>query len=211
MQRRAFLGLAGAAFVTGAGAAETPEFSRLPAELANTISELPGLVLLGPKAPDVTVYEFFDYNCPYCKQSSRDVRALLAGDPGLGYGLVNFAVLGRASIEATRVALAFRADHDPAAYLTFHERLFALRGAVNGLRAVEVATGLGAKSDDLLEAANSDGVTAAMIAAVKLGDALGFGATPSYAAGVEGFSGSLAPEAKRRVIANLRACERTRC
>jgi protein-disulfide isomerase len=213
MNRRGALLLmaAGAGTLWSGGARALPDSLRLPSELANQVSALPGLVSVGARQPTVTLYEFFDYNCPFCKQSGRDVRGLITSDRRLAYGLVNYAVLGIPSIGATRVALAYAKSHEPATYLVFHEKMLGLRGTVDGTRALELAVTLGANRAALLEEANSDATTKAMTEHVRLGDSLGLRATPSYVALTEAFEGFLAVPEKKKIIANVRACEKAVC
>ena len=204
-RRALFLGLAAAPF-----AAEARETLRLPSELANRIEKLPGLVTLGNAKGDVTLYEFFDYNCPYCRNSARDILPLIKSDPGLRYVLVNYAVLGAPSIEAARVALAVRRLKPPA-YLAFHLALFERRGQLGGARALEAAAAQGLAEKAILAEANQRRVTDAMIQAAKLGEALGIVATPSYVTGVEALLGFVPLEEKQAMVANMRKCERASC
>ncbi len=211
-RRDALVAMAGGAGALGSGRTwALPASLRLPSELANEVGNLPGLVSVGAREPTVMLYEFFDYNCPFCKQSGRDVRGLIKSDRRLAYGLVNYAVLGIPSIGATRVALAYAKEQAPTAYLAFHEKMLAMRGTVDGTRALELAVTLGADRAALLERANSDATTKAMTAHVRLGDSLGLRATPSYVALTEAFEGFLTVPEKKKIIANVRACEKAVC
>ena len=216
MLRRVFLkgalaagtGIVGlAAFGSGSEAAEA---TRLPSDMVGDVLRLNGRVSLGAKAGDVTLIEFFDYNCPYCRVSAPEIRPLLTSDKALTYVLINYAVLSEASILASKVALAFSMQK-AARYLDFHERLFARKGQLGAEIAVDTAVSLGADKSKLLLDADSDRVTQALIAAAKLGENLGLRATPSYIIGNEGFQGYINVPAKKIAIANMRACEKTSC
>lgn len=209
-RRHVLLGLGGA-MLAGPARAAVPEFQRLASEIANTATDLPGIVRLGGKSADVTLYEFFDYNCPYCKHSSKDVRPLIKGDKNLAYVLVNYAVLGIPSIGATKVALAYAEKHTPQQYLRLHEALFKLHGPVDGLRALGVAAKLGGDRKALETRGDSPEIGKIALAAARLGESLGFQATPSYLAGAEGHGGYLDLATKRELIANMRACEKANC
>src|SRR5215831_8809522 len=65
-------------------------------------------VVLGNPAGDVTMVEFFDYNCGFCKRALADMLALMKDDPKLKVILKEFPVLGPGSIEAAKVAVAVR-------------------------------------------------------------------------------------------------------
>jgi protein-disulfide isomerase len=206
MDRRLFL--AGSAALLATPVAAEPR--RMPVELVSEIGALPGLAALGSRNPDVTLYEFFDYNCGYCRQSAREIGPLIKGDKALRYVLVNFPVLAPESVLAARVALAFLRQK-PKAYLAFHERMFAERGVRGSDAAIAIAKALGAKEQALLADADSDAATGAMQAAVKLGDNLGLFATPSYIAGADGNVGYMNLAAKKIAIASMRSCERMSC
>jgi protein-disulfide isomerase len=211
MRRRGFLlGMAGTV-LAGPALAAAPEFQRVASEIANTVADLPGIVRLGSKTPDATLYEFFDYNCPFCKRSAKDVRPLIKSDKHLAYVLVNYAVLGIPSIGATKVALAFAEKNTAQKYLSFHEKVFALHGPVDGMRALKVAASLGADAKALETRGDSPEIGNIALAAARLGESLGFQATPSYLVGTEGHGGFLDLAAKREVIANMRACEKANC
>ncbi len=180
------------------------EPNRVPSELADEIAELGGLVRIGNREPEVMLYEFFDYNCPWCRRSAADLAPLLAAEPTLGYGLVNFAILGDASVEASRVALAFAAMTDSETYLDLHGRLLALKGVADGGRALEVAVALGADRSLLMAGAASKAVIRALEAAVMAGANLGLGATPSYLIQSETYQGFVPLDEKRRIVAAAR-------
>ncbi len=184
---------------------------RLPSELANQVLTLPGRIMLGNLKGDATLVEFFDYNCGFCKKSAAEIKPLLASDPNLRYVLINYAILGEGSIEASRVALAMTMQKTPGGYLALHEKLFQLRGRVDASRAVDVALSLGAKRDKLITDADSDTVTDALVKSSRLGDSLGLVATPSFVAGREAVVGYLDIPAKRKAMANLRRCEALNC
>lgn len=204
-------GLAALPFAARAQApAEKADFFPLPVELLTGLDTLQGTVTLGNRNADIVLYEFFDYNCGYCRKTVKDIRPLLARNRDLAVVLVNYAVLGIPSIGATRVALAFsrqKADR----YLAFHEALFARRGTIDAEQAIDVALKHGANRAKLVEDADSDAVTEAMKAAAKLGEQFGFKATPSYLVGRDAFTGFLDRTQKQVAIDAFRKCERASC
>ena len=208
LSRRALLAAGGAFLASGAASAEV---LRLPIELVSEILTLPGRITLGNPRGDVTMIEFFDYNCAFCKRSAADIRPLLTAEPSLRYVLVNYAILSEASIEASRVALGASMQPLKGGYLALHETLFRQRGTVDAIRSLTLATELGAKRDKLIADADSDRVTDALTRATRLGENLGLAATPAFVAGREGVVGYVDLPAKRRAIANLRRCEAIAC
>ncbi len=208
LSRRSLLA-GSAALLASRGA--TAEVLRLPVELVSDILTLPGRITLGNPNGDVTLIEFFDYNCGFCKRSAADIRPLLTAEPGLRYVLVNYAILGEASIEASRVALGATMQRIRGGYLALHETLFRMRGRVDAVRALAAAVELGAGREKLISDADSDRVTDALTRAARLGENLGLVATPAFVAGREGVVGYLDLPGKRRAIANMRRCEAVDC
>jgi len=185
--------------------AQEGEARRVPYELVQDALALDGAAFVGSRQPDVVIVEFFDYNCPFCRQSAQDMEMLLGTDDRLGYVLVNYAILGAPSVEATRVALAYSGIYGSENYLAFHLRLFSGRGIVNGQRALDAALELGADGEELIAFADSDAVTTAMKDAVTAGNALGLHATPSYLVGPWAFDGNMPLERKLRIVEDLRS------
>ncbi|UXN72706.1 thioredoxin domain-containing protein [Devosia sp. A8/3-2] len=96
------------------------------ASMRDKIYNDPDQVVLGNPKGDVTLVEFFDYNCGYCRSALPDLATLLAEDPNLRVVLKEFPILSNESIDAARVAvLVGKADVD---YWSFHEALFSARG-----------------------------------------------------------------------------------
>ncbi|HZH52704.1 MAG TPA: thioredoxin domain-containing protein [Microvirga sp.] len=206
LSRRTLLaGLALSGASVPAVAQTAPEPQLVPIELVEDTLALPSAVRLGHKHGDVILIEYFDYNCPWCKRSARDLPALLEAEPDLTYVLVNFAVLGAASVQATRAALAYLQLHGPDRYLPLHLALFGLPGTVTGDRAVAEAERLGADRARLLEEANTDRTTGWMKEAFTLGNSLGLVATPSFLIGMQAYVGGMTLAQKREAIAAARA------
>ncbi len=166
------------------------EFYPLPVELLAGVEELSGRITLGDPRAEIKLYEFFDYNCGFCRQTTRDLRPLISANKDMAVVLVHYAVLGIGSIQAHRIALAF-SRQKPRHYLDFHEKLFETRGPKGNEAALAAALGFGADEAQLLRDADSEAVTQAMTAAARLGERLGFRATPSFILGREGYSGFL--------------------
>jgi protein-disulfide isomerase len=187
-----------------------PEQQLLPSSLVADVLQLNGRMLLGNAQADVTLIEFFDYNCPYCRNSARDLFQLIRQDKNLGYMLINYAVLSEPSIQAAKVALAFSMQKANL-YASFHQKLFERKGVIGSDHAIDVAINLGANKARLIKDADSDAVTKALIASAKLGENLGFIATPSYIVGNTGVQGYASLVEKKRFVSNMRVCEKTVC
>lgn len=184
---------------------------RVPVELESRIEELPGVVVAGNPKGDVTLAEFYDLNCPFCRKAAADVAALLAADRELRLVLVPFPVLGIQSIQAGRVELAVQKLGTPAQFLTFHDKIYAGRGTVDGKRALAVAKELGFPVPKITAAADEDSVTDTMVAHVRLGNALGLQATPSFVIKGVAVLGHPGRKALEQMIAAVRRCDQISC
>jgi protein-disulfide isomerase len=211
ISRRFLLAGSGAIAAIGLPHHASARVLRLPSELASEVLTLPGRIILGNPRGDATMIEFFDYNCPFCKRTAAEIKPLLGADKGLRYVLINYAILGEASIEASRVALAHSMQKTQGGYLALHEALFKLRGRVDAGRAVTAAVELGANRAKLITDADSDKVTDALVLASRLGENLGLTATPSFVAGREAVVGYVDLAGKQKALANLRRCEALSC
>src|SRR6516165_10935754 len=89
-------------------AAETEKHRTAIVENKATLFSSPHQVVLGNPQGSVTMVEFFDYNCGYCKRAMSDMLTLIKTDGNLKFVLKEFPVLGEGSVEAARVAVAAR-------------------------------------------------------------------------------------------------------
>ena len=89
-------------------AAEVEKHRAAVAEYNATLFRSPHQVVLGNPQGNVTMVEFFDYNCGFCKRAMSDMLDLLKTNPNLKFVLKEFPVLGEGSVEAAHVAVAAR-------------------------------------------------------------------------------------------------------
>lgn len=141
-------------------------------------------VTVGNKSGDVTLVEFFDYNCGYCKQALADLNTLMKDDGKLRVVLKEFPVLGPGSIEAAQVGVAMRMQ-DPSGekYLAFHQKMLGARGQADKARAMAAAQEAGADMARLEADLKSDEIKASLEESFKLAESLGINGTPSYVVG----------------------------
>jgi len=179
--------------------------------LTADLSKAENGVVLGNPNGDVTLIEFFDYNCGYCKKSLGDITNLLKSDPKLRLVLRDFPVLGPDSVEASLVALAVRKQLSPAKYMEFHQQLLGSRGRVGKDRALEVAKSLGADMTTLSKDYESTDSKTLINATLRAADALRIGGTPSFIVGDGVIVGAVGQDALASAIKSVRACGKTEC
>jgi protein-disulfide isomerase len=151
----------------------------------------PHQVTLGNPQGDVTMVEFFDYNCPYCKRALPEVLQLLQADPKLKLVLKEYPVLGQGSVEAAQVSVAARMqDKTGKKYLEFHQKLLGDRGPVDKARALAAAKEVGLDVDRIEKDLGSDEVRDTLKESLTLADAIGVDGTPSYIIGPDVVTGA---------------------
>src|SRR5712672_3337402 len=95
-----------AAFTIGGTAALPQELQEISRAGEKAILAKPGLQITGARNPDLTIVEYFDYNCPFCKQVVPTFKQLLVEDKKLAIVYKDWPVLGESSVYAARCALA---------------------------------------------------------------------------------------------------------
>ncbi|MGD9923167.1 MAG: thioredoxin domain-containing protein [Pseudorhodoplanes sp.] len=173
--------------------------------------KLPGAVVAANPGGDVTLVEFYDLNCPFCRRASADVDALLKSDKKLRLVLVPFPVLGIPSILAGRVEIAVSKFLPPADFYRYHRALYAGRGVIDGQRAMNAAAGFQLDLQKILDAANDDGITDIMKAHVRFADTLALKATPAYLIHDVAIQGHPGQKSLKRVIDSVRRCGKAVC
>jgi protein-disulfide isomerase len=161
----------------------------------------PHQVVLGNPQGNVTMVEFFDYNCGFCKRAMTDMLDLLKTNPNLKFVLKEFPVLGEGSVEAAHVAVAARMqDVTGKKYIEFHQKLLGGRGAADKARALAVAKEVGFDMARIERDMGSDEVKKTIDENMKLADALGISGTPSYVVGEDVVVGAVGIDALREKL-----------
>ena len=182
---------------------------RIPPELDP--STLPGIIWKGSKDADVVLYEFFDYNCAFCKKAAREIETLGMKDAGLRIGLVNNAILSIGSIQAAKVQQAVLKLRGPRAANDFHLRMFGKRGQSDGASALGVAKELGLDAHNVEEVADSPIVAEVLSRQAQLATSLGMSMTPSFVIAGVGILGWPGANTLGSIISSVRKCDRPVC
>lgn len=166
--------------------------------------------VIGNPDGDVTVVEFFDYNCGFCQRAMADMNKLLDSDENLKFVMKELPILSEGSVEAARISTAvYRLFPDK--YEEFHNELLSLQGQKDGARAEKVATEMGLDIAALKAEAQKEDVIDAFREANTLANDLGMSGTPSYVIGDEVLFGALGADVLREKIENVRKCGSATC
>jgi protein-disulfide isomerase len=191
-------------------AAETERAKAAVAGNAEKLFNSSRHVVLGNPQGDVTLVEFFDYNCGYCKRALSDMIDLMKNDPNLRVVLKEFPVLGPGSVEAAQVAVAVWMQDKGKKYFDFHQRLLGGRGQADKARALAAAKDAGFDMARLDKDLQSDEVKQTLEENIKLAEGLGLNGTPSYVFPAEVVVGAVGlPALKGKV--NIARCGKETC
>jgi protein-disulfide isomerase len=180
------------------------------ASLGDKIFNSPNQAVVGNPDGAVTMVEFFDYNCGYCKRAFNDMQALVETNPDLKVVLKEFPILSEGSLEAARISVAV-SKLNPDKYAEFHRELLLRAGAANHDKAMSIATELGLDTDALEAEAAKDETIENFREVRSLADALGITGTPSYIIGEEAVFGAVGYDQLLERIAEARKCNTQVC
>lgn len=126
---------------------------------------------------DVTIIEFVDYNCGYCKQAFRDVQRLLGEDDNVKVVFIEYPILSQSSTDAARYALAAERQGQ---YFEFHQALMTLSGQKNEGTYRRIADNLGLDFEQLQRDANDREIQAVVTRNIEMARNLGIRGTPAF-------------------------------
>jgi protein-disulfide isomerase len=150
------------------------------AEQKKKIFEDPTSVVVGNPRGDVTLVEFFDYQCGYCKRSFPELLKLMADDKNVRVILKEYPILGPESIVASKVALASVAQGK---YFEFHKALMNHKGGLDDESIFAIASDVGLDVKRLKADMNSPRFSKIIADNHALGDALALTGTPAFIIG----------------------------
>lgn len=185
---------------------ETDERTRAAKALSERRKDLernPTSPVIGNPDGDVTVVEFFDYRCGFCKRAHPTMTELLKSDSKIRVVLKEFPILGPESILASRAALAVH-RMDPAKYRPFHDALMTDRAAVSRERVLQIAKSVGIDIGKLEKGLADPAIDAIIGETVELAQALGINGTPAFVIGDQIVPGAVDIDTLRQLVAKAR-------
>lgn len=201
------LGLLGAgAAMLGAGMVPHP--ARAAVDEEKVLTE--ALVLRDPDIPvagnadgNLTIAEWFDYNCPYCRKIAPEIRQVVQDDGKVRLVLKDWPILGEVSKIAARMALASKYQDK---FLQAHEAMIGVNSKLTEPRIRELLSGAGIDMDRLKRdlAANASAIDAILARNKDQAEAFGFRGTPSFIVGKYRVPGVLTMAQFEQVIADAR-------
>lgn len=197
--RRHVLGLALAATLPGVAFAQRD--NPMPESLRKALERDPTAPVLGNPDGDITLTEFFDYNCAFCRKMVPTMQRLIDADPGLRVVFREWPVFGEGSDFAARASLA---SLEQGKYWPFHAGLMALRGKAEEASVLRVAREVGLDEARLKRDMDLPRVTDHIDASFALGEHMGLMGTPSFVAGDEAAFGQQTLADMQAMVARAR-------
>jgi len=157
------------------------------AENAKSIYRSPNSSVAGNADGDITVVEFFDFNCGYCKHGLPEVQKLIQQDKNVRVVFKELPILSKGSEEAAKAALAAKRQGK---YWEFHQALLGGKGQANEASALKVAESLGLDMDKFKTDMASDGVKSELLEMMKLAKTMGVNGTPHFLVGDKSIPGA---------------------
>lgn len=153
---------------------------------------------------DVTIVEFVDYRCTYCRKANPDLEKLVSDDGNIKLILKEFPILGDQSVASSRMALAVRMLAGDEVYKQAHDALIAFRGEINDVTVKALASDLGVDGDAVLEKMTSPEVDAIIAENHALGQRMEISGTPTFVVGDQLLRGYLPYDGMKNVVAQER-------
>jgi protein-disulfide isomerase len=155
----------------------------------------------GNATGNVTMVEFFDYNCPYCRQVAPIMAQAVADDPQLKIVYKEFPILGPDSVFAAKAALAAERQGK---YAEFHKALFGTRTRVTEAVVLKVAAEAGLDVPRLKTDMLQPDIQALIERNMELAQALKITGTPGFIVGDQIFPGATDLETMKKLIEHAR-------
>ncbi|WP_161861259.1 DsbA family protein [Algicella marina] len=159
---------------------------------------------LGDADSPLTIVEFIDYQCGYCKRAHPDVQALLESNPDIRYIIKELPILGPESLVAARSTMAVLENQGPETYATFSDALMRHQGKLTTAVIASIAEESGVNIDEMIALADSDLITERLNATRVLAKAVKLSGTPTFVIGDVILRGYLPKEDMAELIEDVR-------
>jgi len=158
--------------------------------------------VLGNPDGKLTIYEFSDYNCGYCKRVFGAVQKVLADDDDIRFVVKEFPILAQSSVLAASAAIAAQAQ---GVFPDYHVTMMTNPGAISMETVLQAAKDAGADLDRLQRDMRSPEVNAIINRTRQAADQLRISGTPGFVIGSTIVPGAISEDELRRLIAEARA------
>ena len=180
-------------------------------DMGGKIGEGQDAFVIGNPDGKITLVEFFDYNCGYCKRALGDLDRLMKDNKDLRVVLRDFPILSPNSVDAAIIAGAAHEQFQGEKFWEYHRKLLATRGLVGKEQALSVAKEMGADMGRLGKDAAEPRIRTAIQGTDTLAKSLALNGTPSYVVGDDVQIGAVGYDDLNTSIGNIRKCGKAMC
>ena len=171
--------------------------------MEQNLNKNPNDPMMGNPDGDVTVVEFFDYRCGYCKRVFDDIQTLIKEDGNIRYVLKEFPILGPNSVYASRAALAVWL-HQKDKYVPFHTALMKSKGNLDEAKILNLAQQAGVDTAALRTQINAPLVDETLAATAEQATALNITGTPGFVIGGTVQPGAISLDTMKELVSAAR-------
>ncbi len=159
---------------------------------------------IGPADADITIVEFFDYNCGYCKKALPDIQAISESDKKVRFVFKEMPILGPTSMTAAQWAIAAKKQGK---YFEYHSALMEFRGPKEEKQLEKLAKDVGLDIEQMKKDAASDEVRNLINDDIALARTIGIGGTPAFIVGETLYPGYIGEQGLKSAIKDARAAQ----
>ncbi len=188
-------------------AAAAERDKQMLADQSDAIFNDPASWVGGNPEGDITVVEFLDYRCGYCRKAWQEVDQLVEGDGNIRFVIKEFPILGEESMLSSRFAIAVLQLHGNDAYRKAHDALLSLRADTTPEALDRLATELGLDPAPILARMNAPEVTKVIEDNYALAQTMDISGTPTFVVGGTMVRGYVPLEAMQQIVEEQRKAQ----
>lgn len=192
-------------------AQQEAESARAVADHWRQLAYSPHQAVVGNPKGKVTLVEFFDYNCPHCRNVVGNLGRLMKANPDLRLVLKDFPILTPQSVEAAHVAIALRSQFHGRKFWDWYKMLMTSSGLVGKTQALADAKSMGANMSLLAQDMKGPEPAASIKEVGALADAIHIDGTPSFILGGKVYAGEMTFAQLNALVAKVRKCGKVAC
>ncbi len=164
-------------------------------------------VVMGNPDGDVTIVEFLDYRCGFCKRAFPEVQELLKSDGNIRFIVKEFPILGDDSVLASRFAISTQILYGDEAYTELHDTLMAMRANVSEEALITIADDMGLDGQAIMDGIDNPVTNQIIGANHSLAQRLRITGTPGFVIGDQMLRGYAPLDDMRQIVADVRRAQ----
>ena len=164
-------------------------------------------VVMGNPDGDVTIVEFLDYRCGFCKRAFPEVKELLKSDGNIRFIVKEFPILGDDSVLASRFAISTQILYGDEAYTELHDTLMAMRANISEDSLITIANDMGLDGQAIMDGITNPVVNQVIGANHGLAQRLRITGTPGFVIGDQMLRGYAPLDDMRQIVADVRRAQ----